>query len=255
MSDILKYPFHPIPWNGMPYDLHNHNVNLGLRAHSTVQEHTVGRRHLTFDGRVYRYCLATTGGVDGYHACKSLAGDALGEALATAAAIGDTEIWITETGFTKDQMQGGYAYIYGADGGGSLHYILGNDVSGTTKTRVKLLEPLHEAITTNYCEIFYNPYGYCTKTATGKASCIAVPACTAASGEYFWGQTWGPCVVSPGETITPSGDNRQLTFGSNNAVFVEGHGETAGTTSYQHAGFVMNYNSDNGPLIMLQISM
>ena len=77
-----------------------------------------------------------------------------------------------------------------------------------------------------------------------------MPACTAATGYYFWGQTWGPCVVSPGETIAPSGDIRQLVFGSNNAVFMEAHG-----TDYQHAGFVMNYNSDNGPLIMLQISI
>jgi hypothetical protein len=250
MSDTIKYPFNPIDWQAGPIDTHNHDYNLGLRAHGTVQQHAIGRRHITFDGRVYRYCLATTGGVDGYHACKSLAGDALGEALATAQSIGDTEITVTETGFTLDELAGGYVFIYGASGGGSLHYIIGNDVSGATTTRVKLLDPLHEAITTNYCEMFYNPYGYCTMTATGKAACIAVPACTAASGEYFWGQTWGPCVVSPGETITPSADIRQLVFGSNNAVFLESHGN-----DYQHAGFVMNYNSDNGPLMMLQISI
>ncbi len=250
MSDTMQYPFNPISWQGGPIDTHNHDYDLGIRAHSTVQQHTIGRRHITFDGRVYRYCLATTGGVDGYHGCKSLAGDALAEALATAQSIGDSEITVTETGFTKDELAGAYVFIYGASGGGSLHYIIGNDVSGTTTTRIKLLDKLHEAITTNYCEMFYNPYGYCSKTAVGKAATIAVPACTAASGEYFWGQTWGPCVCSPGETITPSGDIRQLVFGSNNAVFLESHG-----TDYQHAGFVMNYNSDDGPLMMLQISI
>jgi len=248
-STIAGYPCTPLTLGAMPMD-HSGTTELGLRTNETVQKHVIGRRVLTFDGRVYRYCLATTGGVDGYHACKSLAGDALGEALATAQSIGDNEITVTETGFTKNELAGAYVFIYGASGGGSLHYITGNDASGGTTTRIDLLERLHEAITTNYCEMFYNPYGYCTKTATNKAACIAVPACAADASEFFWGQTWGPCVVSPGETITPSGDIRQLAFGANNAVFLK-----ANVTNGQHAGFVMNYNSDNGPLIMLQISI
>jgi len=253
MSDQLQYPFHPLYGPATsPRDTHNHDYDLGLRAHSTVQEHTIGRRHITFDGRVYRYCLATTGGVDGYHGCKSLAGDALAENLATAQAIGDSEITITETGFTLDELAGAYVFIYGASGGGSLHYILGNDVSGATTTRIKLLDKLHEAITTNYCEMFHNPYSLCSKTATNKASTIAVPACTAVSGEYFWGQTWGPCVCSPGEAITPSSHRRQVVFGTNNAVFLDYNNHDEGM---QHAGFVLNYNSDDGPLIMLQISI
>lgn len=250
MTDHLTYPFNPLDWPAIPRDRHNHDYDLGLRAHSSVKEYTIGTRHITFDGRVYRYCLATTGGVDGYHGCKSKAGDALGEALEVAQSIGDSEITVTETGFTEDELQGGYVFIYGASGGGSLHYIIGNDVSGDTKTRVKLLDKLHEDITTNYCEMFYNPYGYCTKTPIVKAATIAVPACTADDTEYFWGQTWGACVVSPGETIVPSNEIRQLVFGNNSAVFMESHG-----TDYQHAGFVMNYNSDNGPLMMLQISI
>ena len=249
MSNSIVYQFNPLEWPAGPIDTHNHDYNLGLRAHSSVQQHNIGRRHLTFDGRVYRYCLATTGGVDGYHGCNTTSGTALYEALATAQSIGDTEITMTQTGFTKDQLTGGYAFIYGASGGGSLHYIIGNDVSGTTTTRVKLLDPLHEAITTNYCEVFYNPYAACTMTATSDSSVVAVPACTAATTEYFWGQTWGPCVISPGETLT-GGAKRSLAFGNNGAVFDETH-----AVDLQHAGFIMNQGTAYGPLVMLQISI
>jgi hypothetical protein len=123
-------------------------------------------------------------------------------------------------------------------------------VSGVTYTVVYVDRPFDQVIAgTEYCEIFHNPYAACTKTATDKAATVAVPACTALATYYFWGQTWGPCVCSPGETIIPSADIRQLVFGANNAVFLESHG-----ADFQHAGFVLNYNSDNGPLLMLQIS-
>jgi len=235
-----------------PQDLVNTGYSLGIHATETDQRYVCGQRLIRPDGRVYRYGLATTGGVDAYHGCMSLADDVIGETLAVAAAIGDRQFSITETGFTKDQLIGAYAFIY-ASTGGQLRYITGNEESGATYTICYVSEPFDQAIAgTEYCEMFENPWTLCTKTATNKSSCVGVPACTAASGYYFWAQTWGPCVVSPGHTLTPSGDAREVGFGTNGAVFLM---ETYYAHGLQRAGFVLNYNSDNGPLIMLQIAI
>ena len=234
-----------------PLDLASTGYSLGIHLAETTQRYVLGQRLKRPDGSVYRYCLATTGGVDGYHACNALATDVIAEVLTIAAAIGDTQFAITETGFTKNQLQGAYVFIYDASGGGQKRYVTGNEASGSTTTIIYVSEPFDQAIAgTEYCEMFANPYSLCTKTATGKASAVAVPACTADSGEYFWGQTRGPCVVSPGETITPSGHRRGVGFGTNGAVFLLYNHHDAGMA---YAGYVLNYNSNDGPLIMLQL--
>lgn len=231
-------------------------TELGLHQAETTQRSAVGRRCTLDDGRVYRYCKATTGGVDAYHACNSRADDVLAEVLdvdapSAAAAIGTRETYITQTDFAEDELVGAYIFVY-ASTGGQFRRVVHNDKSLASKTRIVVDEPWDQTIAgTEYCEMFENPYSLCTKTSSPYSSVVAIPACSADSGEYFWGQTWGPCVVSPGETITPSGDKRQLGFGDNGAVFLISNHPDDGL---QHAGFVMNYNSADGPLTMLQIS-
>ena len=254
----MLYSNVPIVGGGATPKDYSRTTELGLHATELTQRSAVGRRAITDDGRVFRHCRATTGGVDGYHGCMSLADDVIGEVItvtspSAAASIGGLSTYITETGFVEDDpaLVGGYIFIYDASGGGQFRRIVHNDASLTSKTKIYVDEPWDQAIAgTEYCEIFENPWSLCTKTATGKACIIAIPACTAAASYYFWGQTWGPCVVSPGETIVPSGDIRQVVFGSNGAIFLE-----TTHSDYQTAGFVMNYNSDNGPLLMLQISI
>ena len=243
----------PIVGGGAEPKDYSRTTELGVHACETTQRSAVGRRLLQDDGRVHRYCLATTGGVDAYHGANGLADDVIGEVLtvtspSAAASIGGLSTYITETGFVEDQLVGAYIFIY-ATTGGQFRRVVHNDASLTSKTKIYVDEPWDQAIAgTEYAEMFENPWSLCTKTATGKSSVVCVPACTAAASYYFWGQVHGPCVVSPGETIVPSGDIRQVVFGSNGAIFLE-----ASHSDYQHAGWVMNYNSDNGPLIFLQI--
>jgi hypothetical protein len=254
----MPYPMSPIMGSiEAPLDLTNATYDLGLHTASATKRSEIGRRLITDDGRVYRYCLATTGGVDAYHGAISLADDVIGEVVDTdapsaAASIGETSTFITQTGFVKDQLVGAYLFMY-ATTGGQFRRIVHNDASLAAKTKIFVDQPWDQAIAgTEYCEMFENPYSLCTKTATAKASTIAVPACTAASGYYFWGQTWGPCVVSPGHALEPTGHRRAVGFGTNGCVFLIYSYHDAGMA---HAGFVLNYNSDNGPLIMLQISV
>lgn len=253
----MLYSNVPIIGSGaLPKD-YSRTTELGLHAAESTQRSAVGRRAITDDGRVYKYCKATTGGVDAYHACNSRADDVLAAVLTVTspsakAAIGTRETYLTIASLAEDDLVGAYIFVYAATGG-QFRRIVHNDVSLTSKTRIVVDEPWDQAIAgTEYCETFENPYSLCTKTGSPYSSVVAVPACSADSGDYFWGQTWGPCVVSPGETITPLGDRRQLGFGDNGAVFLVYNNHDVGM---QHAGFVLNYNSADGPLTMLQISV
>jgi len=228
-------------------------TELGLHACELTQRSDVGRRAITDDGRAYRYCKATTGGVDAYHGANGLADEVIAEVITTtspsaAAAIGTRETYITQTGFVEDELVGAYIFIY-ATIGGQLRRVVHNDKSLTSKTRIVVDEPWDQTIAgTEYTDMFENPWSLCTKTATNAASIVCVPACTAAASYYFWGQVKGPCVVSPGEAITGTTEVRQVVFGANGAVF-----EEASHSDWQHAGWIMNKGTPYGPLIMLEI--
>ena len=71
----------PIVGSGAEPKDHSRTTELGLHAAETTQRSAVGRRAITDDGRVYRYCLATTGGVDAYHGCLSRATDVIAEVI------------------------------------------------------------------------------------------------------------------------------------------------------------------------------
>ena len=236
-----------------PLDLTNATYDLGLHTASLTKRSEIGRRLITDDGRAYRYCRATTGGVDAYHGANGLADEVIAEVIDTdapsaAASIGGTTTYITQTGFAKDELVGAYIFVY-ATTGGQLRRVVHNDASLAAKTKIEVDQPWDQAIAgTEWTEMFENPWSLCTKTATNAASIVCVPACTAATLYYFWGQVAGPCVVSPGEAMTGTTEVRQVVFGANGAVF-----EEASHSDWQHAGWMMNKGTPYGPLIMLEI--
>jgi len=231
------------------------STELGIYHVETTQRHAYGRRLITWDGRVYKYCLALDAVVS-YHGAGQSA-DALMtyESVGSNQSIGDTELLIDVTGITKNQLVGGYAAIYNASDVMQWRGIIGNEATSGTTTKIYLDAPLHAAITTaaSSIEVFENPYRYCTHVANEYTSTICVPAAGAGAGYNFWGQTWGPCIVSPGEDIDdPAAAKRNLVWGGNYALFTD-----ASKPEGQHAGFYLNQGSSGiaGPAIMLQISI
>jgi len=227
-----------------------------LYEHSTVKNpnYNIGDRVVLPDGRVFRYALAAAAVVS-YHGAGSIAPAVMTyEAVAAAQSVGDKEITITETGITKDELRGGYAAIYNASDVMQWRGIIGNDASGATTTKIYLDAALDAALTTaaSNVEVFRNPYRYATHAANEYVTVIGVPAKGASAGEYFWLQTWGPCIVSPGEDVDdPAAGARRLCFGGNYCLFLE-----TSKTSGQIAGYYMNSGSTGiaGPAIFLTIN-
>lgn len=228
-----------------------------LYASSTVKprEWDVGDRVILPDGRVFRFGLALDALVS-YHGCgASLAHVLAYTAPAESEVAGDREVVATLTGRVKDDLRGGYVFIYDATIDNSqMRGIVGNDVSGAATTKLHLDAVLQRAVTANAggLEIFDNPYKSLTHVANEYTSCMGVPAVNMAAGAYGWIQTWGPAFISPGEDIDdPAAGERNLVFGANYVLFLN-----SSKTSGQNAGFYLNSGSAAiaGPLIMLQIS-
>lgn len=233
----------------------------------TVQKAPIGMRYVDpDDGRVFRYCKATTGGVyPGYGAfCKSTVG--ISEVIHANAAIGDTYIRIAEASITADQFAGGLLVVgHGSSARTQNRRVVSNTASDATTTHVDfyLDRPLTVAVTTaDYCEVMPNIYSQVACGASNEYhGVVCVPAAIAATGEYFWGQTWGPCWICPGGAGTPGSTAAERT------VYFVGDGTINGDVGFgaptteperrQVAGFILQVDSSGSggpPFVMLQIS-
>jgi len=252
MSKIFTYPFRPLDWAASPHDFSGDN-QLGIYAVETTKRYIPGTRYLKWDGRVFKYAYAN-GAVVPYHGCRASEAAVLSYTAApVAGSVGDRYISYTGTGRSEDDLAGGYAVLYHSTIDNTTQYgIVGNDASGSSTTRVYLDNALPYAGTTSFAhEIYENPYREVLETTNGYSAWVGVPMMNASS-QYCWIQTWGPCLISGGETVdTPATDARTLVWGSNAALF-----KTATKTSGQIAGYILNQGSTSiaGPLIMLMCS-
>jgi len=112
----------------------------------------------------------------------------------------------------------------------------------------------------NWTEILPNSYadlqGGLTSANT-KASVAGVPGAKAATGDYFWVQTWGPCWITPGGPVSAVGvgaNERTVVFVGDNSINAKSDITSEGT-GYQVAGFIIQNDADGSgpPLIMLHI--
>jgi len=233
-----------------------------IYATGTTQLYPVGTRLELPDGRVYRYSLSSGACYAGQGADFVYQEAVAYTTIGTTAAIGATEVTITaatHSALTLDELVGGYIIVYGASNADvQFRGILGNDASGSglAITGVKLDAPLVAAVTgaSTGCELFYNPYASIALATGVNLSKAGVPACeVAASGSYFWLQTWGPCWVAPQRTgFQAEANQRQAIWRHDGSIQASEHGDAYDTT--QTAGFLITEGFTAGPLLMLQIT-
>lgn len=253
MSKIFTKPFRPLDWVAEPHDFSGDN-QLGIYAVETTKRYIPGTRYLQWDGRVFKYAYAN-GAVVPYHGCRASEAAELSYTVSPVTGqVGDRHMTFTDTSTrAEDDLAGGYAVLYHSTIDNTTQYgIVGNDASGATTTRIYLDSALPYAITGSfYQEIYENPYREVLETTDGYSAWVGVPMMNASS-QYLWIQTWGPCLISGGETIdTPTSDYRCIRWGSNAVLYTE-----ATKANGQIAGYILNQGSSSiaGPLIMLMCS-
>ena len=251
----------------------------------TVQKYPLGTRLVKGD-RVYRYCYAN-GDCDpewGAYKAKKTNTVAVAPTQATAAAqaaaypgetlaagvVGssyvtvtiDTEIGVLTTGvLSANELAGGYVVIgNGAAQHPQMRLIVSHPALATAggSLTIKIDEPLVTAVTaaTTTIELMESPF-YCI-SADGSGgdyvTYIGIPACEAASGNYFWVQTWGPCWITSNGATCDSARDRTIVFVGNGSV--ESSNDETLENGFQIAGVALDMSgaaSSNAPMCYLQI--
>lgn len=267
MSVRGKLPFNPLDWPASPHD-YSGNYLLKHAAVETTQRYVPGTRYTTWDGRVYKYGYAV-GASEGGKGMMNNSTPVNIAQDAAAIAIGDRFITITlgaSDGYAangevaENELIGGFFISHHPTV--QIRGIEGNTGGDAVAIRVYIDAPITAADADPYCEILLNPYLYLQSTAGGLefSGVMCVPNQAIATTSYFWGQTWGPCWVSPGgdwDTFGDTADERETYFGGDGSVnaALALSGAVAGN---QHAGFIIDMTSganDALPFIMLQISI
>jgi hypothetical protein len=167
---------------------------------------------------------------------------------------GDTQITLTVDDEavtnlrTKNYFVGGYIACFFDTNAIGVYRICGNEPStenASSAANEDIVLYLDEPIAKDYAsgctvDLYCSPYMNvgASSSLTGWASVVVVPQVAVASGSWFWGQTSGPCWVTPTSGITGT-TIRQVYFHSDGTI------KDAGTdTSLQMAGYLL-YKGDN----------
>lgn len=217
------------------------NYNFLYEPSATkLEEFNIGDRVCLPDGRVFRYTklggAITSARVDYgvYFAAGSR--NKWYENPSQGQAAGDMYIVLpfdeagstsnrsaTSTTVTVDELRGGYIVIYkNGVANQCVRGIMGNDASETASpynTKIYLDAPLpHAIVVADGVELISNPWADVRSMFadnTTATTCCGMPAVVAASGDYTFIQTWGPCRVS---LATPSVYERSVYCASNGSM-------------------------------------
>jgi hypothetical protein len=196
---------------------------------------------------------------------ETLAAGAAGSSFVTVTI--DSEIGVLTTGvLSANELAGGYVVL--GNGGAQTpqnRQIVSHPALTTAggSLTLKLDSPLFAAVTAAVtgCELIESPFYNVKADGVGHSysSHIGIPTVVAASGEYFWCQTWGPCWATSDGTTCNSADDREIVFVGDGSVRSMGSldfGDSHADTGYQRAGFALDMSAgatSNSPFIMLQI--
>lgn len=277
MSKHFTYPTGPIEWQAAPHDATGEKL-LAYYSRETTQRFVYGARGLTWDGKVFRYCLAESAVYAGYGAfngANATVARLINSVTPMAYVAGDRDIKITiaategQAGngvIAKDELAG--ARIVLGHGGEALtesRTVIGNDAgaSGGSTIILTLDYPLaldHAAGVA--CELPLNAYRYLHRASTDYAAVMCVPNLYTAAAYNFWGQTKGQCWCVPGGGDTTPGN----TVNDRSAYFVgDGSvsfgvslsgGALASHVPHQFAGYCIDTTTSGTsamPTIMLML--
>ena len=223
-----------------------------VHEQSATQESPIGSIHERH-GRRWRYCKAGASTFlfahRGHPNMNIIPGDTGGSTygvegnLYEAAIAGaDNVLVTTTTAFTLDFFTGGLFVVFSTGLNPDLFClrVSGNDVGNGTYVKVYLDERLPVAVTVAFgVNLHPSPYGNIgtSQQAAGGAQVVCVPSIKATANYYFWGQTKGPCWVTP---TTWSGNAGHLyVFNGSDGCLIP---DTGANPSLQLAGHVLARN-------------
>lgn len=198
-------------------DLLPNRAEQGIYEQSTTQRYTIGSPKVV-DNRRFRYSQAAADlaalarlvinqnyapGVTGHEDEDGFEG-----VLHAAAPIGSTYLDLADAALrAANYYRGGYVVVYGT-AIFHQHYIVRSEAGNGTYVRIWLSEPITtEAITVAMGVTAYlSPYraiGPAASVQAGFETFVGVNLISITSGNFFWLQTAGPCIVTPTGGVWP----------------------------------------------------
>lgn len=182
----------------------------GLTLNSTTQQHKLGERVSSSDGRAFRYCLAggTTLVVGKLQQSPAQVANHLGLAVQAAAAIGATSAAVTlgATATTLNQYAEGFLVITATPGQGYTYKISGHAAaSGSATQTLNLEDAIVIALTTSStADLSLNPHsGVIVNPTTATGSPVGVAVAAVTNANFGWVQCHGSvaCLNDAGTTV------------------------------------------------------
>jgi len=245
-----------------------------VHEQSTVQNYDIGTR-LVMDDRVFRYCKAG-GNLKALMAGHCGVMPREGNCDAVDYPVGSFTITIPENAngakyaeeAVKDYWKEGYIWIQ-TDPQQMIRIKSSAAAVGGFIT-LTLWEPLKVQVlgsgsgTDRWITAWANLYSDILPTNSARMSNIVVPLISVTSGNYFWGQTWGPCFGTVVSTKPGAADGDREVYYNIDGALVTG-ADVAATGLAQRAGFLITNtspwtNADGNPeaggdqFYMLQLS-
>lgn len=192
-----------------------------LTLNTSTQQHKLGERATTGDGRIFRYCKAGgTALVPGKLQQSSAEDTATQDLACAAAAIGATTVTTTTTvTVTANEYAEGFLVVTVTPGQGYQYKIKSHPAATAAVVTLTLEDPIVVALTTaSRVDLVRNPYSAVIvnpTTATSTPIGVAVAAITAS--QYGWIQTGGVATIlsDGGSTV---GTNVSASNGTAGAV-------------------------------------
>jgi hypothetical protein len=195
-------------------NLSNQDVQLaqGMFVSSATQQHALGQRGYTQDGRVYRYAKAGAADLVAGHALQSPATTVgnLAKAINTTSAtgVGATSIKVTAGSTTAVGFYNeGYAMIASNAGAGLVYYINNQAAISTGATGEIFFYVPEDALAvavsagSSTVSLFPSKYnGVVTFPTTATGVLVGVAAYVITAGQFGWIQTWGPAACLGDDT-------------------------------------------------------
>jgi hypothetical protein len=200
-------------------------VSQGIYEESSTQQGNIGAMVELADGRRFRYANFATATAAGLLVSQDISATCVVETdnIATANAIGDKTVELTDSGTlgsaTKNQYAGAYLHTTDDAGEGYTYRIIGNTVASSNAVTFSLYDGVVVALTTA-TDVAITGSLYGSLVAATAATDYIVSGVTARvmQADYFgWVQTKGVCTILSDVAIAV-GDNLTLSDGVAGAV-------------------------------------
>lgn len=221
-----------------------------VHEQSTVQNYNIGTR-LVIDDRVFRYCKAG-GALEALKAGHCGVMPREGNCAAVEYPVGSYTITIPENPngakyaeeAVKDYWAEGFIWIQTSPQG--MYKIKSSAAASGGFITLTLYEPLKVKVpASTWITAWANIYSDINDTHSARMSNVVVPLISVTSGNYFWGQTWGPCFGTVVSTTPGRNDgDREVYFHIDGALHSSVDLDfSAGNAFCQRAGFLITNTS------------